>query len=38
VLLIIIGRVDGNIRLNIIWYCDETNTYWFPESRSGIWI
>jgi len=19
--------------LNIIWYCDETNTYWLPESR-----
>jgi len=32
------GRADGSIRLNIIWYCNETNTYWFPGSRSGIWI
>jgi len=24
--------------LNIIWYCDETNTFLFPGSRPGIWI
>jgi len=24
--------------LNIILHSDETNTYWFPASRSGIWI
>jgi len=40
-----IGWADGSIspvnhwfHSNIIWYCDETNTHWFPESRSGICI
>jgi len=31
------GRRQYSLK-NIILYCDETNTYCFPDSRSGIWI